>query len=399
MPDAPLKLTRRDVLAFVVCLAGSTLALNTLASVWLRDQKASSLADRPPYVVGVPKLLTELPPDPGDRPLMLLIGNSHTYGLPGLERGQPLRPETTGTLIDELARRVEPSLSGPGAAYYRLSYPNFLPFEVLTSVSHLIYEGYRPRVVVMGWTWANISRQRNLRHDVAAVYHKGPYVAWLREQLAEQPAADTHDVLAAIDGEVRKAQREAEEDRMQSDADRLDGEITDWLGEYVTLIGRSAELRGRLYKNLVDRLQESLVHNIKNYQYGVVESDLDFNLKCMRLLLRLLAEHDVSVLVYYAPQRSDLPAFTDSRQESQVTGSLSDETRQLGFTVVDATPVVPNEYWGWADFYPDRAHFTEPGHRLLAQFLFDEGGRAKIWHALRREGHSAARTHGKSTAP
>src|SRR5688500_2249648 len=108
------------------------------------------------------------PPAPAS---VLLIGNSHTYALPGMTRGEPLRPDSGSTLIDELAREVarrEPS--AVGVRFDRLAYPNFLPVEMLVRVAHLLDRGHRPSVVVLGLTWRNIARDTQTRHDVRRAY-------------------------------------------------------------------------------------------------------------------------------------------------------------------------------------------------------------------------------------
>ena len=181
----------------------TVLAVNAAASAWLGDARTVKLVERPPNVVGIPDRPAP-PPPAGDRSLLFLIGNSHTYGLPGLKQGQPLRPETSGTLIDELAHRIEPVVGSESGAYYRLSYPNFLPFEILTTVGHLAYQGLQPKVVVMGWTWANMSRRRDLRYDVYSVYRDPEFVGWLTEQIEAMTGTKHAAVMEAISGEVAR---------------------------------------------------------------------------------------------------------------------------------------------------------------------------------------------------
>ena len=74
----------------------------------------------------------------------------------------------------------------------------------------------------------------------------------------------------------------------------------------------------------------------------------------------------------------------DPERQSEFIETFKREAEQLGFTVLDARRVVPNEYWGWVDESPDRSHFTQPGHQRLSQFLLDEAAKRSAWKELSR---------------
>ncbi len=179
-----------------------------------------------------------LPHEPDDVPAWLgaprhalLIGNSHTYALPGLSAGRPLRPDPGSTLVDRMAAHAP---AGAGAHFDRLAYPNFLPFEMLTRVGQLDLLGYRPRLVIIGVTWRNLARDSALRHQIQRVYREPARAQALRALLASREVAAAPGVLAAVDEELRAAADEAERERTRSLADRFDERASRWVGERVT---------------------------------------------------------------------------------------------------------------------------------------------------------------------
>src|SRR5206468_1464190 len=109
--------------------------------------------------------------------------------------------------------------------------------------------------------------------------------------------------------------------RTQSDADRLDARLTDWISDRVTLAGRSADLRARIYRSIAYAIDDALAHASQHrkktgYDYDVIEEDLALNLACLRSLIALAGSRGAQVVLYQAPERGDLPPLADpARQE------------------------------------------------------------------------------------
>ncbi len=114
-------------------------------------------------VTVVSKYAENLEP-PSGRPSVWMFGNSHTYALPGLKQGEPLRAARSGISIDELSERFAAAHPGVPVDFYLMAYPNFLPFEMLTRAGHALYMGYRPKYVIIGLTWRNLARDSLPRH-------------------------------------------------------------------------------------------------------------------------------------------------------------------------------------------------------------------------------------------
>jgi lysophospholipase L1-like esterase len=179
---------------------------------------------------------------------------------------------------------------------------------------------------------------------------------------------------------MRRVEADEQQERVQSDADRLDGKLTDWIGQRLTLLGDSASLRARAQREYIAPLQNAVVDRVhKAYDYDEIETDYQFNLNCLRALLRLFRSRGSQVICYLAPQRSDVPPLLDPAGEQKFNELLRREAETLGVVVLDARHVVLNEYWGWEGASPDRSHFTEPGHQHLAQFLADEIENRHLW--------------------
>jgi hypothetical protein len=322
-------------------------------------------------------------------PQLLLIGNSHTYTLTGINRGEGLRigaMSSRRVLVDELADRLERGQPGPVGSYDLLAYPNFLPYEMLTRVAQLYEEGYRPDLVVIGITWRNIAQGSQLRYAIRQVYREPGFSGAFLEMLKDPAVHADAAVLDAIATDVRRIKTDEQQERVRSSADQLDSRLAEWIGERLTLLGDSSGLRARMQLDFIDPLQNAIVdRERKKYDFDLIEPDYRFNLDCLLTLLRLFHSRGAAVICYLAPQRSDVPPLMDPDREQAFNELLRREVDPLGVVVVDARHVVPNEYWGWEYNSPDRSHFTEPGHQRLAQFLADAIQRRHLWPPAARD--------------
>jgi hypothetical protein len=368
-----------------------TAALVLLAAEWGSSRLVSEPPvevapeiKRPDNVTIVLKDPAKLPPV-ADEPSVWLFGNSHTYALPGLKQGDPLRTDADGILIDELAARVAQNYPNLRAGFYLLSYPNFLPFEILTRVGHLLHNGQRPTIVFLGLTWRNIARDSRLRHEIYRAYRDKEFVEDFEAMLADPKIHADSEILEEVRAQRTQVEHEEQLERLRSDSDRLDEMLTAWVSERSTLMGKSAELRAHIYRTMTDRVQRMWDdrQSVK-YSYDLVEHDYRFNVECLRAAVRLLRQQGATVFCYYAPERDDLPPLMDPERQNEFIDDFNREAEQLGITVLDARRIVPNEYWGWVDESPDRSHFTEPGHQRLSQFLLEEAARHSAWKELSR---------------
>lgn len=370
------------VTAICILLASEVISTSLLKSISETDNIVSHRAND---VFVLPKQPTYLPKSDSAKSSLLLIGNSHTYALPGVEKGYPLRPDPGATLIDKLAENIKeqnPQLEGR-VNYHRLSYPNFLPYEMLMRVSHLIYHQQTPKIVVIGLTWRNIARDRELRSEIFQVYKDKAFISSLKQILRETSPDASNEILETIESEERAALFEEEKERTRSYADRLDEKITGRAEKKITLLGSSAELRARIFREFNYKIIGRLTRNADSVpQYDLIERDLEFNLKCLQALVKLLHPRGAKIVFYYAPERTDLPSLIDKTQQEKILGEFKQFAESQDNIVLDARNVVPNEYWGWDYDTPDRSHFTERGHKLLAEFIVKEAGGKKVWEAL-----------------
>jgi hypothetical protein len=378
----------RARLLTVIVTALAVLAVAEWASsraVTVAPADADPATQRPENLLIVLKDPAKLPAPKG-RPSLWIMGNSHTYALPGMQRGDELRTDEHGILLDELAARAEEKAVSPGQVdFYLLAYPNFLPFEMLTRVGHLIYRGHRPSVVFIGLTWRNIARDSQLRHEIYRAYRDGAFAAAMEAMLAESDIKADPQVIEQIHAQRARAERDEQVERLRSDSDRVDDLLTGWASSNLTLMGKSPELRAQLFRALTDRVQRLWDDRTTvKYSYDLVEHDFEFNLECLRAMIRLLRHNGATVICYYAPERSDLPPLMDPEKQNAFITQFDDEARELGVTVLDARPVVPNEYWGWVGDSPDRSHFTEPGHQRLARVLWEAAERQSVPRELTR---------------
>jgi hypothetical protein len=367
----------------MLCAAACViLTAETVGRSILMPENADGIK-RPDAIRILSKDPSSLPAGLSEKRSVLLVGNSHTYALPGLRKGDPLRPDPGETLIDRLASgvsdRIGPQIP-PDVVFDRLSYPNFLPFEMITRIAHLHLLGYRPRVVVLGITWRNLARDRDLRYEIHGIYRDADTTRGILDLIRAPHVSASPSLLEAIRRERTLAEAELERERTASMADKYDRSFTSWVGHYVVQVGRSEDLRARIYRSTVNVVQQRLGRTSSN-TYDLIESDLAFNLECLKSLLRLLSGAGATGVLYWAPERSDLPPMMSPERQSEVYRTIETWGREEGFVVVDARGAVPNESWGWERETPDRSHFTEPGHELLAKTVI-QNTPLSVWRAL-----------------
>lgn len=329
-------------------------------------------------------------PPISDRPKLLLIGNSHTYALPGLQRGDILRDRSMASrpvLIDDISAALGRRDSDSKTTCYALAYPNFLPYEMLTRVAHAYHHGFRPNLVIIGVTWRNVARDSQLRPEIRGIYRdEADFAAAFAKMLAEPGIDADRQVIDAIAIDRRWGTAEIERARLRSHADVIDESVAGWVGDRLTLLGGSAALRARFNQTLAIPIQESLQALLGQtrtaYRYDVVEHDFDLNSKCLWTMMRLLRRNGADIVCYLAPERTDVQPLMDPKREAKFIADFPKQAEKLGAVVLDARRVVPNEFWGWNGNLPDDSHFTEPGHERLAQFLVDEIGKRGILRAL-----------------
>jgi hypothetical protein len=383
----PTTRTNRTRLIVVVAATAAVVGLAEWGSSRLVSEMppdAIVRVKRPDNVVVVSKGPAFLPPVK-DLPSVWILGNSHTYALPGIKQGDPLRVDCEGILIDELAARVGGEYPAAKANFYLLSYPNFLPFEMLTRVGHLLYRGQRPTIVFLGLTWRNIGRDSNLRDEIYTAYRDEPFVDEFEAMLIDPSVHADPEILKEIRAQRSRVAHDEEVERVRSDSDRIDELLTNWASGRMTLMGKSAELRAQIFRALTDRVGRLWDDRTSvKYSYDLVEHDYTFNLECLQAVARLLKQSGATVFCYYAPERSDLPPLMDPHKQDEFIAWFNGVAEQLGIVVLDGRRVVPNEYWGWVDDSPDRSHFTEPGHQRLARFLLDEAAKTSAWQELFR---------------
>ena len=372
-------LTKSEVLAFVVGLVAAVMLIERASSHWMAEaaQPIETHSTRQVLLDSAPKDFPR--PEPGT-PSLWIVGNSHVFGLPGIKKGDPLRLEVNGALVDELSSRIDDHRQSHDVLYYRLAYPNYLPFEMLISIARLRQLDHHPRVVVLGLSWTNLARSRDPRTTMRDALRDRQFAAYFAKLLRDPNLSISPQVHEEFEENCRQIEADERQQQTLSHADKLETVATHWLGERITLIGKSEDLRARLYRSTVMPVQDALAG--ETLQYGVVESDLRFNVSCLVSVFRLLSEMKASVMIYVAPARSDLPAYITPERERQVLEQIEAEAEKQGFVWVDASNVVPNEYWGWSDNVQDRAHFVEPGHQRLAQFLFEAGAKRGLWEKL-----------------
>lgn len=326
----------------------------------------------------------EIVPAHTGAPEVWLMGNSHTYALPGRHRGDPLLDDPGVTLIDRIAAETATATpNGARARYLRLSYPNFLPVEMLIRVAHALEHGPAPKVLIVGVSYRNVAKDTAVREEIRSTLRDPGFVSRLHALLAREEVGALPGLLALVDSEAARARHQADADGARAHADAWDEDIMEFLRLHLRLVGRSTQLRGYVRRRIsyaIDSLAEHTGNTVQ--REPIVEADRTLNLNALHALVRLLRARGTEVLAYGVPQRTDAEPIVDTSEEDATFERLSDDFAQVGGHYVDMSGVVPNRFWGWEGDTVDRSHFAQEGHALLGRALVREATRLDLWRSL-----------------
>jgi hypothetical protein len=386
MPESPFNNTdsRARWLLIVVALTALTVVatFEILARRYLAPGGEIAY-ERGKNVQFLPKHASNVPQPVKDRPELLLVGNSHTYTLPGIKRGDGWRMTEGPVLPDCLAADLAAKHPELNPQHYLLAYPNFLPYEMLVRIGQLFHHGYRPRAVIIGLTYRNIARGVKPREQVLAALEDVQFAGELQATLTSPEIDAPPELRNMLAADIALVKKKREPELAVSIADSWDQELTRRAGEKLVLLGRSADIRGNLTWDYIVPLESYLTGGkMEEITYDVVAADERFNIQCLATLLRWLRQRGISVACYYAPERPSRRFFSDEKPEAQFVADMDALGLELGIPMLDARKLVPEEAWGWSNWGKDASHFHELGHERLAEFIVEELDKQGFWKAL-----------------
>ena len=315
-------------------------------------------------------LYGELPAD--DRPIVMLVGDSHLYRASGV-RGKDVTTPVGHTVLDELAELlVAEDPSRRSASFVRFA-SGYLPAPgMLGSIGSLLKRGVRPTVVVIA------IRPSALVFDdeyyTTSQWLDAELAAWLLPRLTDPRVAAPDAVLARYRAALASSD--------QPWADRVDRRVTAWLTGSVTLLSGDSGIRFRVGNSR--RMAWSLVHVGASLRYPTDAESLERNVATLGVLLRLLDSFGIRRLCYVPPEGLRAARAFKVFVNSEVSKRVQMLAADAGCPLLDASTLLPagDEWWGWRGNRRDFFHFRPEGHRRLATFLFREGERLGVWDAV-----------------
>jgi hypothetical protein len=365
----------RDLKIYVLALIITVVGCNFLAQRFLGQTADENATRRDRHCVIEFKRAS--PPPRGDGPRALVVGNSHTYAIPGRTPDEPLRVDSESIFLEQLSGQVQSRAGLEGWRFHLVARPNFLPTEMLIRIGKLLVDEPTPRVLILGVTWRNIARDITVRSELNRLLRDAEEYEKLRNLVAGQPANDL--ALEMLASERRRAEVSLDKERQKADGDKWDEALVEAAASGVTLLGQNATLRGNLYR-LMEKIQFAWeTGQKKEFTYDCIPADLAVNKSCVWTLLSALHQHGVRVVCYLVPERHDLPLLVDPKLQESFNQELSKRLQEIGGELIDARDAVPDQYWGYVSGAPDRSHFSEPGHEIFATFLLRELDRLNVW--------------------
>lgn len=359
---------RRASLAAVVMVVALLVAGELFACHARSFQKVPSvIPGRMANVVGFADKLVLVPPSPKPaRPALLLLGSSQSYASSSPEPNANGLGDQAGTLIDRLAEEV----ALPQATYLRFASGSILPNEMMIAEAYVEAMGYRPAVVVLPLIWTNIAIDRDYRPTFREALESAPVAATVARRLRENHAPA--GVIDSFDEEARRSASKTSFDGPRPIGDVIDDRLTAWTQSRIGLVGRREDIQAGLQERVVHQVVGRLAPTTIATR-SPREETLRFNLEFLHAFIRSLRHDGISVIVYRAPQRTDIPVPVDVRHSDEALVPFLKRLEDLGATIVDARPAVPDTMFGWSGPSKDFNHYLRDGHRAVAHAIVEAG--------------------------
>ncbi len=292
----------------------------------------------------------------GGRPVVLWLGNSQLHGINQYRQGQ-----VTATAL------LQPRLAGLGLDLLTFSQPNANFQEHLVMFQYL-----RQRLplaaLVLPLVFDDL-RESGLRSGVAAALSDPPTRGVLAasatgERLLRLDAQSRAEAANTAPGATRRTPQEISEAF-------LDG----WLEEHVTLWALRPGIRGALFNALYEA-RNRMFDITSQTRRAMIPARRVVNMAALEDILETAARHQVPVLTYVAPLRSDVPTPYIEQEYREFKTAAQELARAHGARFVNLEVLVPGALWGTiispdlrAEAAIDFMHFQAEGHRLMAQAL------------------------------
>jgi lysophospholipase L1-like esterase len=288
----------------------------------------------------------------GSKPLVLWLGNSQLHAVNQLK---PAEQTAVGLL--------HTALSQHGVDLLTFSQPNASLQEHYVQFLHLLGQT-KPRILLLPAIFDD-TRETGIRSALEPALMAPSVLSALSDDpvgqriLKNQSAATAGD-MAALDQTVQESSEVA---------------LNDWLEAHSDRWARRPAARGNLFVAL-NVLRNQIFGITAQTQRRAIPARLELNLSAARSLLRAAAAHQVRVLVYIVPLRSDAARPHLMSEYQAFKTSMEELAREEGALFRDFESIVPGGLWGEKGSTTmggaaelDFMHFQAGGHKRLAEAL------------------------------
>ena len=160
--------------------------------------------------------------------------------------------------------------------------------------------------------------------------------------------------------------------------ERSERVVTGWLSEHSRIWAERADARGKVFL-LLYRARNTLLGIKPTSARKIIPASFADNWAALGAILDLADRSGITVYVYVAPIRSDVPIPYDEMQYKSLKSRLFGElAHRANVRVANLENAVPNQYWGTKQATQlggqpeyDFMHFQSEGHRFLALALYE----------------------------
>jgi hypothetical protein len=299
--------------------------------------------------------------------MALWLGNSQLHGLNDQQEG-----ETTAIPI------LRETLSQRGLDLLTLSQPNATLEE-----HYLMFEHVRARLplrlLILPVVMDDL-REFGVRRGVAHVLGDPATSAALADTPTGQALVEkyTPEAPTVTDGATDGA-TDADLDGLDQTVQEVTEEaLTGWLRKHWRLWKARPQLRGQLITQL-KAARKSAFRVTPSTKRPMMPAHYHPNMSALRATIQSARAHDIDVLLYIPPIRSDVEIPYVAEEYARFKEEIEQLAAETGSGFVNLELLVPGELWGMKASTTlskepeyDFMHFKAAGHRLLADALAEE---------------------------
>jgi len=290
--------------------------------------------------------------------IALWIGASQLYCINRLKEGDRLAV----VYANERAQQrhsdcVYMQMAAPNANFNEL-----LAFYLVFLKNHLV-----PNQIIVAVTYDDL-KEEGVRPAILQMISDMPEELAMKGGEGVKNLMESYEALKSQNIDVQAVERNTLTDTPQ---ETLENALSSFMEKIWPSYGRREQTRSWMI-TAWELSTIELIYRFKGKPVVHIPPDLErWNMDALKSIVRLAKVYGTDILLYKQPYKpGEKSMYVDRKEYDTFHQSLSDWCKETGIHYLDLERIVPDNYWGLTNLgLPDPFHFTDVGHRSLADSI------------------------------